>query len=171
MLFRSVNPLTGGAATDAPDSANRGSLALTDEYHRAGLILPALALAASQAAILARVSRAAVLDVVRDDFVRTARAKGLGRSAAVLRHALRNAMVPITALMGLQFAYLVAGAVIVENVFSLPGLGRFVFQSIANRDLIVVESIVFLLAAFVLLVSFVADVIAHALDPRLGDVR
>ena len=73
--------------------------------------------------------------------------------------------------MGLQFAYLVAGAVIVENVFSLPGLGRFVFQSIANRDLIVVESIVFLLAAFVLLVSFLADVIAHALDPRLGDVR
>lgn len=133
----------------------------------ASLLLPALALAAVQAAILARVSRAAILDVARDDFVRTARAKGLAPSAVMVRHALRNALVPITALMGLQFAYLIAGAVVVENVFFLPGLGRFVFQAIANRDLIVVESVVLLLAAFVIVVTFAADVAARAIDPRL----
>lgn len=133
----------------------------------ASLLLPALALAAVQAAILARVSRAAILDVARDDFVRTARAKGLAPSGVIVRHALRNAMVPITALMGLQFAYLIAGAVIVENVFFLPGLGRFVFQAIANRDLIVVESVVLLLAGMVIVVTFVADIAARAIDPRL----
>ncbi len=133
----------------------------------ASLLLPALALAAVQAAILARVSRAAILDVARDDFVRTARAKGLAPSGVIVRHALRNALVPITALMGLQFAYLIAGAVVVENVFFLPGLGRFVFQAIANRDLIVVESVVLLLAAFVIVVTFAADVAARAIDPRL----
>lgn len=133
----------------------------------AALVLPALSLAAVQSAILARVSRAALLDVARDDFVRTARAKGLGHRRAIVRHALRNALVPITALMGLQFAYLVAGTVIIENVFFLPGLGRFVFQAIANRDLIVVESVVFLLAALVIVVTFIADVAARAIDPRL----
>ena len=133
----------------------------------ASLLLPALALAAVQAAILARVSRAAILDVARDDFVRTARAKGLTTAAVIVRHALRNALVPITALMGMQFAYLIAGAVVVENVFFLPGLGRFVFQAIANRDLIVVESVVLLLAAFVIVVTFAADVAARAIDPRL----
>ncbi len=135
------------------------------------LLLPATALAAVQAAILARVSRAALLDVAKDDFVRTARAKGLSQSGALLRHALRNAFVPVTALMGLQFSYLIAGAVIVENVFALPGLGRFVFQAIANRDLVVVESVVWLLAALVIVVSFVADVAARLLDPRLSESR
>jgi peptide/nickel transport system permease protein len=135
----------------------------------AALLLPALALAAVQAAILARVCRAALLDVAGDDFVRTGRAKGLSESGVLVRHALRNALVPITALMGLQFSYLIAGAVIIENVFFLPGLGRFVFQAIANRDLVVVESVVLLLAALVIAVTFVADVAAHAIDPRQRD--
>ena len=99
------------------------------------LVLPAVALAVVQAAILARVTRSAVLDVMREDFVRTARAKGLTRRAVLWRHVLRNAFVPVLTVMGLQFANLLTGTIVVENVFSLPGLGRLVFQAIANRDL------------------------------------
>ena len=135
------------------------------------LVLPAVALAAVQAAILARITRAAALEVAREPYVRTARAKGLGRGAVLVRHVLRNALVPIMALVGLQFSYLIAGAVVIENVFFLPGLGRFVFQAIANRDLVVVESIVFLLVALVIAVSFVADVLTRMIDPRLEQPR
>lgn len=131
------------------------------------LLLPAFALAAVQIAILTRFTRAAVLDYAQQDFVRTARAKGLTPAAAIVRHVLRNALVPITSILGLQFAFLLAGAVIIENVFFLPGLGRFVFQAIANRDLIVVETVVLVLAALVMVVTFFADVAARAIDPRL----
>ena len=131
------------------------------------LILPALALAAVQIAVLTRITRAALLESAREDFVRTARAKGLTPRATMLRHVLRNALVPITALLGLQFAFLIAGAVVIENVFFLPGLGRFVFQAIANRDLIVVETVVLLLAALVITTTFISDVAARAIDPRL----
>lgn len=131
------------------------------------LLLPALALAAVQIAILTRFARAAVLDYAQQDFVRTARAKGLTPAAAIVRHVLRNALVPITSVLGLQFAFLLAGAVVIENVFFLPGLGRFVFQAIANRDLIVVETVVLVLAALVMVVTFFADVAARAIDPRL----
>ena len=99
------------------------------------LLLPAVALAVVQAAILARITRSAVLDVLREDFVRTARAKGLSRRAVLWGHVLRNAMVPVLTVMGLQFANLLTGTIVVENVFSLPGLGRLVFQAIGNRDL------------------------------------
>jgi peptide/nickel transport system permease protein len=131
------------------------------------LLLPAVALAAVQAAILARITRSAVLDVLREDFVRTARAKGLSRRAALWKHVLRNAMVPVLTVMGLQFAELLAGTIVVENVFYLPGLGRLVFQSIANRDLIVVRNCVMLLAAMVVLVNFAVDLLSAAIDPRL----
>ncbi len=131
------------------------------------LLLPAFALAAVQIAILTRFTRTAVLDYAQQDFVRTARAKGLTPAAAIVRHVLRNALVPITSILGLQFAFLLAGAVIIENVFFLPGLGRFVFQAIANRDLIVVETVVLVLAALVMVVTFFADVAARAIDPRL----
>jgi peptide/nickel transport system permease protein len=129
------------------------------------LILPAIALA--QAAILARMTRSAVLEVMREDYVRTARAKGLTRRQALLRHVLRNAMIPVLTVMGLQFANLITGTIVVENVFVLPGIGRLVFQAISNRDLIVVRDVVMLLAAVVVLVNFVVDVLYAVVDPRL----
>jgi peptide/nickel transport system permease protein len=131
------------------------------------LVLPAVALAAVQAAILARVTRSAVLEVMREDFVRTARAKGLTRRQALWRHALRNAMIPVVTIMGLQFANLITGAIVVENVFVLPGIGRLVFQAIANRDIVVVRDVVMLLAAVVVVVNFVVDVLYALIDPRL----
>jgi peptide/nickel transport system permease protein len=131
------------------------------------LILPAVALALPQAAILARVTRAAVIDTLGEDFVRTARAKGLSRRAALWRHAVPNALLPVVTLIGLQFSFLLAGTVIVENVFTLPGLGRLVFQAIAQRDLIVVQDLVVLLAGSVIVVNFLVDLAAAWIDPRL----
>ena len=131
------------------------------------LVLPAVALAVVQAAILARFTRSAVLDVLREDFVRTARAKGLSRRAVLWGHVLRNAMVPVVTVMGLQFANLVTGTIVVENVFSLPGLGRLIFQAISNRDIVLVQNIVMLLAATVIAINFVVDLLYAAIDPRL----
>ena len=131
------------------------------------LLLPALSLAVVQAAILARITRSAVLEVLREDFVRTARAKGLSRRAVLWGHVLRNAMIPVLTVMGLQFAQLLAGTIVVENVFYLPGLGRLIFQSIANRDLIVVRNCVLLLAAMVVVINFIVDVLYAAIDPRI----
>ncbi len=131
------------------------------------LVLPAIALAVVQAAILTRITRSAVLDVLREDFVRTARAKGLSQRAVLWRHVLRNAFVPVLTVMGLQFANLLTGTIIIENVFSLPGLGRLVFQAIANRDLGVVRNVVMLLAASVIVINFIVDVLYAVVDPRL----
>ena len=131
------------------------------------LLLPAISLAVVQAAILARITRSAVLEVMREDFVRTARAKGLSRRATLWRHVLRNALIPVVTVMGLQFANLLAGTIVVENVFYLPGLGRLIFQSISNRDLIVVRNCVMLLAAMVVIVNFVVDLLYAVIDPRV----
>jgi peptide/nickel transport system permease protein len=131
------------------------------------LVLPAVALAAVQAAILARVTRSAVLDVLGEDFVRTARAKGLTRRQTLLRHVLRNAMIPVLTVAGLQFANLVTGTIVIENVFVLPGIGRLVFQAISNRDLVVVRDVVMLLAAVVVVVNFAVDVAVAWVDPRV----
>ena len=131
------------------------------------LLLPAVALALPQAAILARVTRSSVLETLGEDYLRTARAKGLTRSAALWRHALRNALIPVVTIMGLQFSFLLAGTIIIENVFYLPGLGRLIFQAIAQHDLIVVRGMVILLAAAVLVVNFAVDVVYVVLDPRL----
>ena len=131
------------------------------------LVLPAVSLAVVQAAILARITRSAVLEVLREDFVRTARAKGVSRRATLWGHVLRNAMIPVLTVMGLQFAELLAGTIVVENVFYLPGLGRLIFQSISNRDLIVVRNCVMLLAAMVVIVNFIVDVLYAVIDPRV----
>ncbi|MFP5396727.1 MAG: ABC transporter permease [Gammaproteobacteria bacterium] len=131
------------------------------------LILPAIALAAVQAAILARVTRSAVLETMREDYVRTARAKGLSRRQVLWGHVLRNAMIPVLTIMGLQFGNLITGAIVVENVFVLPGIGRLVFQAIANRDLVVVRDVVMLLAATVVAINFVVDLLYAVVDPRL----
>lgn len=131
------------------------------------LLLPAISLAVVQAAILARITRSAVLEVLREDFVRTARAKGLSQRATLWGHVLRNALIPVITVMGLQFAELLAGTIVVENVFYLPGLGRLIFQSISNRDVIVVRNCVMLLAAMVVIVNFIVDVLYAVIDPRV----
>ncbi len=131
------------------------------------LLLPAVALALPQAAILARVTRQALLEVLSEDYIRTARAKGMPYRAVLWRHALRNALIPVLTIMGLQFAFLLAGTVIIENVFYLPGLGRLVFQAITQRDLIVVESVVMLLVAAVIAVNLLVDLSYALVDPRL----
>ncbi len=135
------------------------------------LILPAIALALPQAAILSRVTRSALLEALGEDYIRTARAKGLTRSMVLWRHALRNAMIPVLTIMGLQFAFLLAGTIIIENVFYLPGLGRLIFQAITQRDLIVVESTVVLLVASVILINFLVDITYAWVDPRLQSER
>lgn len=135
------------------------------------LALPALALALPQAGVLARVARTAVVELTGDDFIRAARAKGLPPRLILWRHIVPNTVVPIVTLIGLQFTFLIAGAVLVENVFSLPGLGRLAFQAVAQRDLIVLQSVVLLLAAIVIVVNFLVDLSYLLLDPRLRDTH
>lgn len=131
------------------------------------LILPAVALALPQAAILARVMRSSLLDMLGEDFIRTARAKGLSRRQALWRHAVRNALIPVLTIIGLQFSFLLAGGIVIEQIFYLPGLGRLIFQAISSRDLIVVESVVMLLVGLVIIVNFAVDLAYALVDPRL----
>lgn len=135
------------------------------------LTLPAIALALPQASILTRVMRSSLLDVMNEDYLRTARAKGLSKRQAMWKHALRNALIPVLTIIGMQFSFLLAGAIIIENVFFLPGLGRLVFQSIASRDLIVVESVIMLLVFAVVTVTFFVDLAYAWVDPRLRQGR
>lgn len=130
------------------------------------LLLPATALAVSQAAILARVTRSAVLEVLRADFVRTARAKGVSEGAILYGHVLRNAAIPMVTILGLQVAFLLAGVIVVENVFTLPGLGRLVYQAVIQRDVIVVRDVVVLLVGMVVVVNFLVDLAYALIDPR-----
>lgn len=131
------------------------------------LTLPAISLALPQAAILARVMRSALIETLGQDFIRTARAKGLSRGQATRRHGVRNALIPVLTILGLQFSFLLAGGIIIENVFYLPGLGRLIFQGITQRDLIVVQSVVMLLVAAVIVVNFAVEVAYALIDPRL----
>lgn len=131
------------------------------------LTLPAIALALPQASILARVMRSALIETLDQDYIRTARAKGLSPRQAILRHALRNALIPVLTIIGLQFSFLLAGAIIIENVFYLPGLGQLIFNGIRQRDLIVVESVTMLLVCAVIVVTFLVDVAYAVADPRL----
>lgn len=130
------------------------------------LILPALALSLSEIAILSRITRSSMLDTLREDYVRTARAKGVPERAVLMKHALRNALIPIVTVAGLLAGFLIAGAIIVETVFRLPGIGQLVFDSINNRDLIVIKNIVILITACVLFVNLLIDVAYAFLDPR-----
>ena len=131
------------------------------------LTLPALSLGLVQGAVLTRYVRSAVLDVLREDYLRTARAKGLTPYRALLRHGLRNAAVPVVTVLGLQLATLLVGAVVVERVFVVPGLGSLLLDAVSTRDLIVVQDVVMLLVVAVLLVNFVVDVLYVLIDPRL----
>ena len=131
------------------------------------LVLPTVALALPQAAILARIVRASLIETLHEDYMRTARAKGLSHGQAIRRHALRNSMIPVLTIMGLQLAFLLAGAIIIENVFALPGLGRLIFQAIQQRDRVVVMSIVLLLVGTIMLINLALELIYLVVDPRL----
>ena len=131
------------------------------------LLLPAFALGVIRASILTRLTRSSMLEVLREDYVRTARAKGLKERTVVYVHALRNALVPVLTIMGLQLGQLLAGAIIIENVYFLPGLGRLVFNAIGQRDLPVVRDIVLFMAMAVVAVNFIVDLAYASLDPRI----
>jgi len=130
------------------------------------LILPIIALGLPEAAILSRIARSAMLDTMREDYVRTARAKGVAERDVLFRHVLRNALIPIITIIGLFFAFQVGGAIIIESVFYLPGVGQLVYQSINNRDLVVIKDVVILLTVFVLAINLLIDVIYVLVDPR-----
>jgi peptide/nickel transport system permease protein len=131
------------------------------------LLLPALSLGLVRAAVLTRMTRSSMLDVLGEDYIRTAISKGLPKRVVVYRHALRNAVIPIVTLIGLQAGDLLAGAIIVENVFHLPGIGRLVFEAIGQRDLPVVQGIVLFIAAMIVVINFVMDIAYRYLDPRI----
>jgi peptide/nickel transport system permease protein len=131
------------------------------------LILPALALGLVQGAVVTRYVRSAVLDVMREDYLRTARSKGLGPYRALVKHGLRNAAIPVVTVLALQLATLLIGAVVVERVFVIPGLGSLLLSGVANRDLLLVQGVVMVLVVAVLLVNYLVDVLYTVLDPRL----
>jgi ABC-type dipeptide/oligopeptide/nickel transport system permease component len=131
------------------------------------LIMPAFTLGAFAMASIARLTRSAVLDVSRLDFIRTARAKGLSEASVLTRHNLKNAAIPIITIVGLQFGTLLGGAVVTETVFAWPGLGRLAIQSIFNRDYPVVQSTVLLVASFFVIVNLMVDIAYGWLDPRI----
>jgi peptide/nickel transport system permease protein len=131
------------------------------------LVLPAVALALPQAGVLTRVTRSAVLDTLHEDFIRTARAKGLSNGFILWRHVVPNALVPILTILGLQFTFLIAGAVLIENVFNLPGLGRLAYQALTQRDIIVMQDVVLFFAGLVIVMNFLVDVSYLVIDPRL----
>ncbi len=131
------------------------------------LLLPSFALGVIRASILTRLTRSSMLEVLREDYVRTAWAKGLKTRTVVYVHALRNALIPVLTILGLQLGQLIAGAIIIENVYYLPGLGRLVFHAIGQRDLPVVREIVLFMAAAVILVNFIVDLAYASIDPRI----
>ena len=131
------------------------------------LVLPAVTLGLANAAILARLTRSAMIDIFDQDFVRTARAKGLPRSVVLYRHALRAGLVPIVSMMGLQFAYMMGGAIVVENVFAWNGIGRLAIEAVFARDYPVIQGFILVFATVVVLVSVVIDILYAWLDPRI----
>jgi peptide/nickel transport system permease protein len=132
-----------------------------------GMVLPAITLGAAAMAIVARLTRSTLLEALQQDYVRTARAKGLREQAVIYSHALKNAMIPITTILGLQIGFLLGGAVITETIFALPGVGRLVVASIFERDFPLVQGVVLFLALMHLLVNLIVDLLYAYLDPRI----
>lgn len=131
------------------------------------LLLPALALGVVRAAVITRMTRSSLLEVLGEDYVRTARGKGLAEQIVIYKHALRNSLIPVVTVLGLQFGGLIAGAIIIESVFYLPGMGRLAVQAIFQRDLPVVQGVVLFIAAIVTLVNLFVDLLYGLLDPRI----
>lgn len=144
-----------------------GWFPITESRGLAALVLPAVTLAAPAAAVLARMTRSSVLEVLRQEYIRTARAKGLGERVVVYRHALRNALVSVLTVVGLQFGGLLAGAVIVESVFARPGLGRLTVNAVLSRDFPLAQGVVLVIALLYILVNMGVDVLYVFLDPRI----
>ena len=133
----------------------------------AGLILPAIAIGYRYSAVSMRMTRSTVLEVLREDYVRTARAKGVRESVVVMRHALRNALLPVVTVISLEFAFLIGGLVVTEQVFNLNGIGKLLVDAVAHRDYTLIQSLVLLLAAVFVIVNFAVDMIYVVLDPRI----
>jgi peptide/nickel transport system permease protein len=131
------------------------------------LLLPALSLGFVRAAVLTRMTRSSMLEVLGEDYIRTARSKGLSKRTVVYKHALRNAIIPVITIIGLQAGDLLAGAIIIENVFHLPGIGRLVFEAIGQRDLPVIQGVVLFIAALIVIINFLIDLAYRYLDPRI----
>ncbi len=130
-------------------------------------MLPTLTLAAAQSAVLLRFVRASTLDVLNQDYIRTARSKGLTNTQALFTHGLRNAAIPVVSVLGVQLASLIAGVVVIERVFNLPGVGLMLVKDVGNRDFDKVQGTVLLIAAIVLVIGFLVDLAHHLIDPRL----
>jgi peptide/nickel transport system permease protein len=131
------------------------------------LLLPALSLGWVRAAVLTRMTRSSMLEVLGEDYIRTARSKGLPKGFVIYKHAFRNAIIPVITIVGLQASDLLAGAIIIENVFHLPGIGRLVFEAIGQRDLPVIQGVVLFIAAVIIILNFLIDLIYRYLDPRI----
>ncbi len=131
------------------------------------MILPALTLAGTSIGIIARLTRSSMLEALRQDYVKTARAKGLSELAVVVKHALRNSLLPVVTYLGLEFGFLLGGAVVTETIFSLPGLGRYLLSAISARDYPIIQACILLGALFFVLVNLVVDVLYSFLDPRI----
>jgi peptide/nickel transport system permease protein len=142
---------------------NHGTPLITLKY----LVLPSVTLAMGQAALLARMTRANMLEVMQSDYVRTARAKGQSESVVIFKHALKNAFIPIVTVIGLSFANVMGGAVVTEQIFNIPGIGRLLITSVARRDYPVIEGIVIYIAATYVLINLIVDLIYTYLDPRV----
>ena len=131
------------------------------------LLLPALSLGVVRAAVLTRMTRSSMLEILGEDYIRTARSKGLPERIVVYKHAFRNAIIPVVTIVGLQTGDLLAGTIIIENVFHIPGVGRLVFEAIGQRDLPVIQGVVLFIAAMIVIINFVTDIAYGYLDPRI----
>ena len=130
-------------------------------------ILPSITLGAAVAAVMARFTRASLVEVIQEDYVRTARAKGLQERVVILRHALRNAMIPVVTMMGLQFGFLLGGSIVVESVFNWPGLGRLLVDSVNSRDYPVIQALVLLFSLEFILINLVVDLLYGLINPTI----
>ena len=157
------SPITNFVLLDALIQ-RRGDLAITALRH---LILPAVALSTVPMAIIARMTRSAMLEVLRADYIRTARAKGLKERLITQRHALKNAALPVVTIIGLQVGFLLSGAILTETIFSWPGVGRWVFEAILNRDYPIVQGMTLVIAVIFVAVNLLVDILYAALDPRI----
>jgi peptide/nickel transport system permease protein len=143
--------------------------AITDDpiANLSQMILPALSVGYRYSAVSMRMTRSTVLEVLREDYVRTARAKGVSESLVVMRHALRNALLPVITVVSLEFAFLIGGLVVTEQVFNLNGIGKLLVDAVAHRDYTLIQALVLLLAAVFVLINFVVDMVYVVLDPRI----
>lgn len=166
-LLYDIEPVTGFMLIDTLLSDEEG--AFLDALRH--LILPAIVLGTIPLAVIARMTRSAMLEVLREDYVRTARAKGLSPSRVIFVHGLRNALIPVLTVFGLQVGALLAGAVLTETIFSWPGIGKWLIESIGARDYPVVQNGILLIACLVILVNFVVDILYGLANPRIRHQR